>query len=797
MILDTLTEEAVFSKDCKNPVYITLMNGKSPLADIISKATGDYFTHACLSFNSALDPLYSFGSKNDIEKGMGFSIAHVKDKAISRNQPYYSVYVMYVSDSAYAAMKERLKYFEKNKNKFKYDFKGLVDIFFNRSSENHSTKYFCSRFVMDIISQAMPLGKVASLWRPQQIESLSNISLVNRGFDLYNYDKKITEKNEKLIKQGRYNEDDIIFESTTRGKNQVIFDSLSKDIIQEKVLLNDKDIYYNKDKFDNGEINLCFITGHSGSGKSTMGRDLQSKNIEHYEMDDLQCIKDHFTMSNLKEYGDLIYSFFNGIGKKYYVTLQELKDNNVGSEYGDNLYKDFVHYAMKYAKSHNNRKFVIEGVWLYCTDDNNKPWFKPEEFKDYAFYIKGTSAIISKHRAALRDAKFDNDKKLDIAKDYAKRFLLQKWKWYFIDERLINNFRKYFSKLEKGNKVMNESLGGDTQKDYSTKDTLVLNQYTKIKLSDAVVRVYSSRQKSLENIKVNNDTKGFIWVDNSNNCVVAVVNTEEKDDGYRWITTFEVFVPYKGKGLSHQLLKVATNELKATNLEVSEDNDLAVKEYKSLGFSQYKKSGKMIYMSLDKSAGDEPEEDDEDYGDEDFEESTIQELKAFKNPARALKMRHSRKQNIQTKLGNYGGDGNPSSTPDTTPPNQDNNNQQNPAKKKKSNPDQPSQDSSTNESVNQGSLEKIAEKARALITKEIFECKECATAYDNIMTPMEDGYAIIGWNLNKLKAADQPLFDRCREAVFGYCKKVFEDTNPGYELLEDLSMNCFYIRSKN
>ena len=552
MILNTLTEEAVFSKDCKNPVYITLMNGKSPLADIISKATGDYFTHACISFNSALDPLYSFGSKNDIEKGMGFSIAHVKDKAISRNQPYYSVYVMYVSDSAYAAMKERLKYFEKNKNKFKYDFKGLVDIFFNRSSENHSTKYFCSRFVMDIIGQVMPLNKVASLWRPQQIESLSNISLVNRGFDLYNYDKKITERNEKLIKQGRYNEDDIIF----------------------------------------------------------------------------------------------------------------------------------------------------------------------------------------------------------------------------------------------------ESLGTDTQKDYKTKDTLVLNQYTKIKLSDAVVRVYSSKQKSLENIKINNDTKGFIWVDNSNNCVVAVVNTEEKDDGYRWITTFEVFTPYKGKGLSHQLLKVITTELKATNLEVSEDNDLAIKEYKSLGFSQYKKSGKMIYMSLDKSAGDEPEEDDEDYDDEDFEESTIQELKSFKNPARALKMKHSRKQNIQTNLGNYGGDNNPSSTPDTAPPTQDNN-QPDSGKKKKSNPAQSSQDSSTNESANQESLEKVAEKARALLTKEIFACKDCATAYDNIMTPMEDGYAVIGWNLNKLKAADLPSFDRCREAVFSYCKTVFEDTNPGYELLEDLAMNCFYIRSKN
>ena len=183
----------------------------------------------------------------------------------------------------------------------------------------------------------------------------------------------------------------------------------SAELIEERYLINDKDIYYNKDKFDSGEINLCFITGHSGSGKSTMGRNMQSDNIEHYELDDLQCIKDHFTMQNLKEYGDLIYSYFNGQGKRFYVTYQDLKDNNTpGSEYENILFKDFVHYAMKYAKSHKNKKYVIEGVWLYCDDENGNPWFTPEEFKDYAFYIKGTSVIISRHRAALRDAREDS-----------------------------------------------------------------------------------------------------------------------------------------------------------------------------------------------------------------------------------------------------------------------------------------------------------------------------------------------------------------------------------------------------
>lgn len=217
--------------------------------------------------------------------------------------------------------------------------------------------------------------------------------------------------------------------------------------LNESILFNEKDIYYNKDKFDSGEINLCFITGHSGSGKSTMARDMQKDNVEHYELDDLQCIKDHFTMAQLKEYGDLIYSYFNGPGKKFYITWDELKEKKIpGSEYEDKLFPGFVHYAMQYAKSHKDRKYVIEGVWLYDRDESGQPWFKPEEFKDYAFYIKGTSLIISKYRAAKRDAKLDNDKQVDILRYTAKGFF-KNWKWYFIDEKQINRFRNYFKKM--------------------------------------------------------------------------------------------------------------------------------------------------------------------------------------------------------------------------------------------------------------------------------------------------------------------------------------------------------------
>lgn len=241
-----------------------------------------------------------------------------------------------------------------------------------------------------------------------------------------------------------------------RYKDPVV--KVNESTILESILINEDDIYYNKNKFDSGEINLCFITGLSGSGKSTMGRDMQSYGIEHYDMDDLQCIADHFTLNELKEYGDLIYSYFTGEGKKFYKTLKELKDEQIPeSEYEDKLFPGFVHYAMKYAKAHKDKKFVLEGVWLF-----QKKWFTPDEFKDYAFYIKGTSMIISHIREAKRDSK-DAGSKFKQGLAFVS-CMTKNWKWYIIDEGQVNKFRKYFENLMTKNKfIESTSIGDDDQ----------------------------------------------------------------------------------------------------------------------------------------------------------------------------------------------------------------------------------------------------------------------------------------------------------------------------------------------
>jgi ribosomal protein S18 acetylase RimI-like enzyme len=267
---------------------------------------------------------------------------------------------------------------------------------------------------------------------------------------------------------------------------------LDKDdkILNEGFFKSEPDILYNKEAFDNGDINICFITGQSGSGKSTLAHSQESKKVEVYEMDDLMCIKDHFTMDNLKEYGELIYTFF----KKYpnlYKTFNELvKEKIPGSEYEDKLYPGFVDYAIKWAKVHKNKKYIIEGVWLYCHDDNNKPYFEPSYFKDYAFYIKGTSAIKSIWRSTLRDSK-DTSNILQRLWILAKPFSIKDLKWYKLNEKDINRFRDYFK--NKPETVLSEACTGI---------------FDKIEDNPEIVETYGF--KSSDNIyNVNVKIKGF------------------------------------------------------------------------------------------------------------------------------------------------------------------------------------------------------------------------------------------------------------------------------------------------
>ena len=200
----------------------------------------------------------------------------------------------------------------------------------------------------------------------------------------------------------------------------------------ESFIVSEPDLYYKEELFNSGDTNICFILGHSGSGKSMMARTLEGDDIDHLELDDLLLTRDHFSTEDLKAYSDVFYNFFTGEGSKYYIGVEE-RDSIPKEEYEDKVFVDFVKFAMEYAKQHSEKKYIIDGIWIYLYFDD------PSVFADYAVFIKGTSFLKSKIRAAKREMQRDKETLQDRKQMFGRAV-----RNYLLDEDKINSYRSFF-----------------------------------------------------------------------------------------------------------------------------------------------------------------------------------------------------------------------------------------------------------------------------------------------------------------------------------------------------------------
>ena len=204
--------------------------------------------------------------------------------------------------------------------------------------------------------------------------------------------------------------------------------------VKETLFISEPDLYYNKKAFDEGQINLCFVIGYSGSGKSVLTKEYEGDNIEKVSLDDLVCVKDHYTMDELKDMSGLLYSFFAGPGERFYISREE---RDVFSDHGE-IFVSFIKYAREYAEVHIDKRFILEGIWTYM-------FFKdPSEFSDCAVFMKGTSLVKSKFRRILREAGNSPVESWDRLLEFGV---------YAIDSTLrdgnVDKWRRFFEKDQK------------------------------------------------------------------------------------------------------------------------------------------------------------------------------------------------------------------------------------------------------------------------------------------------------------------------------------------------------------
>lgn len=210
-------------------------------------------------------------------------------------------------------------------------------------------------------------------------------------------------------------------------------------LLWEGYFKSEKDLYYNKDKFISGGTNICFITGQSGSGKSTMASAMTGKGkVEHVDMDLVVMNRNKYSIEDFAKNIPMAGAFFKGPGNQFYVDPSEKKKKLNYDAENSKITKAFVSYAITYAKQHKNQKFVVEGTWIFR-------YIEPSILKDCAVCVKGTSATTSLYRAGKRD------KAMAASVASAPR-------WYGRENQL-QKFRDYFAKLmgASNNNSKNES----------------------------------------------------------------------------------------------------------------------------------------------------------------------------------------------------------------------------------------------------------------------------------------------------------------------------------------------------
>ena len=194
--VDRINESA--SNDKLYPVYVLCVHTGTLLANMIKKATGSHFSHCTISFDSSLKNMYSFGRKvkmTEMSNG-SFVKESIKNPPYTNKDVTYALYCIPVTEDQLNAMKKRLEYFVKNKTKFRYDFGGLIKNFFG-IADNPEQRWFCSRFVADIINAGSEPGKPMirepSLMRPEDFLYTNFAQYITSGL-IADYDQVLVDK---------------------------------------------------------------------------------------------------------------------------------------------------------------------------------------------------------------------------------------------------------------------------------------------------------------------------------------------------------------------------------------------------------------------------------------------------------------------------------------------------------------------------------------------------------------------------------------------------------------------------
>lgn len=165
-------------------IFILLTKSQTTISKVIALTTKDVYTHASISFNNSLYPMYSFSREH----------IHIPLPARIRIEPLFSgfyekfdnipcaLYETEVDDNKYQNAKTMVEEMFDNRKEYGYNIIGLFCCRLGLAFERKN-KFFCSQFVGKVLTDEdiVEMPKPPSLIRPNDFSNTKELKCIYQG----------------------------------------------------------------------------------------------------------------------------------------------------------------------------------------------------------------------------------------------------------------------------------------------------------------------------------------------------------------------------------------------------------------------------------------------------------------------------------------------------------------------------------------------------------------------------------------------------------------------------------------
>jgi hypothetical protein len=161
----------------KHYLYIVLTRTSTVISRLIQFIKNDEYTHAAISLDKELNLMYGFGRKYAHNPFIGVFRKEELNKGVyksHKNLPGKIIEIEVTKDQ-YEDAKDLLNQVINNSNKYKYNYRGLIDGIFNKEA-CYENRFLCSEFVYHILKESniTNLKMPSNLVRPQNLMNIES-----------------------------------------------------------------------------------------------------------------------------------------------------------------------------------------------------------------------------------------------------------------------------------------------------------------------------------------------------------------------------------------------------------------------------------------------------------------------------------------------------------------------------------------------------------------------------------------------------------------------------------------------